>query len=177
MAPALTEFTDEQLEGRALEHAFARLAHGRACPTPEACIIRMKDPEGRWSSLSDTEDHRVSQIARRMHDRAKDVRDQLLVRGYRIVGADSPLRLSGEVKPRSVDLRMTNGDDDVVLAELKWTRKSKRTALGSARSSYPWLRRAAFGSGRWLWGAREPSAGDFVAGLGVNAQSWAPCTK
>ena len=176
--PPRTRYTVQQLEGRALEHAFVLLAQHRACPAAAHCRIRMKDSEGRWSPLTSKEDHRVPKIFARMYDRAVEVRNGLRQHKWNILGAGSPVRLEGEPKPKSVDLRLAGGEDQVALVELKWSRKSHRTGLSNAPDSYAWLRRAAFeGAGTWLWGPRGAAEGAFVGGLGVAKDRWVACAN
>ena len=131
-------YTAARLEGRALEHALVLKAARRACPPAAQRVIRMRDSEGRWSPITSKEDHRVPGIFARMYKRATELKSELRGRGWTVLGADSPVRLEGESKLKSVDLRLVNGDGGVALVEAKWTRKGHRSGLSSARSSYPW---------------------------------------
>ena len=142
-----------RLEGRALEHGFAR-APGSA--------IRMVSDAGRWEVVHD------QGIRTRMNAVARQVRAGMEAAGVRILGADCPCVVSatGEKPTRSVDLRVKVGDLYGVV-EVKWSRSDLDAACRSAGKSVSWMKKAVAAPGHFLMGGRKyPIQGQLVGTLG-----------
>ena len=148
-----------RLEGRALEHGFAR-APGSA--------IRMVSDAGRWEVVHD------QGIRTRMNAVARQVRAGMEAAGVRILGADCPCVVSatGEKPTRSVDLRVKVGDLYGVV-EVKWSRSDLDAACRSAGKSVSWMKKAVAAPGHFLMGGRKyPIQGQLVGTLGVATFGW-----
>ena len=126
-----------QLEGRALEHAFAG-ASGSG--------IRMKTSSGVWKVVHS------QPIREEMNDIARRVRSGMASEGVRILGADCPCFLKDNRPTRSVDLRIKLAGICGAV-ELKFSRRSLDTACRNANSS--WLLEAAKLPGSFLMGGRK----------------------
>lgn len=153
-----------RLEGRALEHGFAR--------TPGSAI-RMKSEEGRWEVIYD------KSIRCRMNDLADKVRCGMGAAGIQILGADCPCLMSAASTGlmRSVDLRVKVGALHGIL-EIKFSRSSLDAACKSAESSLPWMFRAARAPGYFLMNGRKyPMRLQLVGTLGVSCTGWRLCLQ
>lgn len=149
-----------RLEGRALEHGFART------PLP---FIRMRDPGSKtWERVCDTK------IRRAMDSIANSVRSGMAAHGIEVLGADCPCLLSEEQpSPKhSVDLRIRVGDVYAIV-ELKWSRYDLESACQSAKQSLPWMISAATKPGFFLLGGRRYKMKiNAVGTVGVSLTCW-----
>ena len=148
-----------RLEGRALEHGFAR--------TPGS-LIRMKNSEGIWESVHD------KAIRLRMDAIARQVRSGMEAAGISILGADCPciVSASGDTPNRSVELRVRAGHRYGAV-EIKWSRYDLDAACKSAEQSLPWMTKAALAPGSFVMSGRKyPMRLQTVGTLGVTMSRW-----
>ena len=153
----MASFSRERLEGRALEHALAGDARQS---------VRMYDDrQDKWVAVS-TDSAKAA--LRLMRARVATLLPELRAAGLSVLGADCPVTVDGT--RHSVDLRVRVMDKRAdCLMEVKWSRKSLDVALGDAKKSWSWQRRACQG-GRWLArGSLKPGKPIQAAAVGAVA--------
>jgi len=130
-------FSAARLEGRALEHAFAKQS---------GMCIRMKDPSsGQFISVNTAQ---TKDIRSYMRKRVTELLGEMASQGLNWYAGEAPVTLEGG-ETKSVDLRCwLTSRKTYALLELKWSRQGLPRALVYGRRSLGWLRSAAR-SGVW----------------------------
>ena len=154
-------FSQSQLEGRALEHEFAKqTGYG----------IHMCSFEGAWTWVRGGQ---AREIRKHMRSKVTELQPELEMQGLFVQAADCRVRVDDE--NHSLDLRVYIPEKQTdALFEMKWTRQSLDVSLAQARQSYKWMRKACQ-RGRWVLRTGKvdkPIQASAVGAIAVGPKGW-----
>ena len=154
----MVAFSQERLEGRALEHALAG---------DRRDSIRMFDElSGTWVFVKT---QAAKAALKCMRGRCKELVRQLQERGLVWEGADKAVTVDGATMSVDLYLHCTSRDGKA-LVEVKWGRGPFKACVKRARGCIPKLKAAAT-KGKWL-ASRKSVTASLVGALAVSPETW-----